>query len=48
MSVSIIGSKLIPDPARFKRIFKKPRVYDLPGDRSLYYEYLYEKCILQR
>jgi hypothetical protein len=37
---------LIPDPARFKRIFKKPRLYDLhdlPGDRSLYYEYLYEK-----
>ncbi len=31
MSVSIIGSNLIPDPARFKRIFKKPRVYDLPG-----------------
>ncbi len=43
MSVSVIGSRLIPDPARFKRIFKKPRLYDLPGDRSVYYEYLYER-----
>ena len=44
MSVNVIGSKLIPDPARFKRIFKKPRVYGLPEDRSFpFFEYLYER-----
>ena len=43
-SVNIIGSKLIPDPALFKRIFKKPRVHGLPEDRSVVqFEYLYER-----
>jgi len=44
MSENVIGSKLIPDPSRFKRIFKKPRVYGLPEDRSFpFFEYLYER-----
>ena len=43
-STNVIGSKLIPNPALFKRIFKKPRVHGLPEDRSfLHFEYLYEK-----
>ena len=43
-SVNIIGSKLIPNPNLFKRIFKKPRVHGLPEDRSfVQFEYLYEK-----
>jgi putative sugar O-methyltransferase len=42
-SVNLIGSKLIPDSALFKRIFKKPRVHGLPEDRSfVHFEYLYE------
>ena len=47
-SANIIGSKLIPDPTSFKRIFKKPRVHGLPEDRSfVQFEYLYEKGALQ-
>jgi len=43
-STNVIGSKLIPNPALFKRIFKKPRVHGLPEDRSLlHFEYQYEK-----
>lgn len=43
-STNVIGSKLIPDPASFKRVFKKPRVHGLPEDRSfVQYEYLYER-----
>ncbi|MEW6406442.1 MAG: putative sugar O-methyltransferase [Chloroflexota bacterium] len=43
-SVNLIGSKLIPDPAAFKRIFKKPRVHGLPEDTGfVQYEYLYER-----
>jgi hypothetical protein len=43
-SANVIGSKLIPNPALFKRIFKKPRVHGLPEDRSfVHFEYLYEK-----
>ena len=43
-STNVIGSKLIPNPALFKRIFKKPRIHGLPEDRSfLHFEYLYEK-----
>lgn len=45
ISVSIIGSELIPDQTRFKRLFKKPRVFSLPEDRPYHpaYEYLYER-----
>jgi hypothetical protein len=44
ISKNIIGSKLIPNPALFKRIFKKPRVHGLPEDRSfVQFEYLYER-----
>lgn len=43
-SLNVIGSKLIPNPALFKRIFKKPRVHGLPEDRSfVHFEYLYER-----
>lgn len=43
-SVNVIGSKLVPNPALFRRIFKKPRVHGLPEDRSfVHYEYLYER-----
>ena len=43
-SVNVIGSKLIPNPALFKRIYKKPRVHGYPDDRSfVHFEYLYEK-----
>jgi len=43
-SVNIIGSKLLPNPALFKRIFKKPRVHSLPEDKGVVqYEYLYER-----
>jgi putative sugar O-methyltransferase len=43
-SVNVIGSKLIPNPTVFKRIFKKSRVHGLPEDRSIvHFEYLYEK-----
>jgi hypothetical protein len=44
LSSNIIGSRLVPDPVRFKRIFKKPRVHGLPEDRSfVHFEYLYER-----
>ena len=44
ISLNVIGSKLIPDPALFKRVFKKPRVHGLPEDRSfVHFEYLYER-----
>jgi putative sugar O-methyltransferase len=43
-SVNIVGSELVPDPGRFKRIFKKPRVFCLPEDRPFpAFEYLYER-----
>ncbi len=43
-SRNVIGSKLVPDPGTFKRIFKKPRVHGLPEDRAyVQYEYLYER-----
>jgi putative sugar O-methyltransferase len=39
-----IGSELTPDPDRFRRIFKKPRVFRLPEDRWFpAFEYLYER-----
>jgi len=41
---NVIGSELLPDPHRFRRIFKKPRVFCLPTDRSYRaFEYLYER-----
>jgi putative sugar O-methyltransferase len=44
ISVNEIGSKLIPAPATFKRVFKKPRVHGLPEDSAIVqFEYLYEK-----
>jgi len=44
ISANIIGSKLVPDPVLFKRVFKKPRVHGLPEDKSFtYFEYLYER-----
>lgn len=43
-STNRLGSELVPDPARFKRLFKKPRVFCLPEDRPFpAYEYLYER-----
>lgn len=43
-SENIIGSKLIPNPGLFKRIYKKPSVHKLPEDRPFKkFEYLYEK-----
>jgi len=45
-STNVIGSKLVPRPALFKRIFKKPRVHGLPEDRSfVHFEYLYERIL---
>lgn len=44
ISVNHTGSQLIPAPASFKRVFKKPRVHGLPEDRSfVHFEYLYER-----
>jgi hypothetical protein len=44
-SMNRIGSELVPDPRRFKQVFRKPRVFCLPEDRFYpYFEYLYERC----
>ncbi|MCU0914692.1 MAG: putative sugar O-methyltransferase [Planctomycetes bacterium] len=45
-SLNVLGSELVPDPRRFKRVFKKPRVFCLPEDRCHrgFFEYLYERC----
>ena len=43
-SVNLIGSELAPDPHTFKQVFKKPRTFCLPEDRSMpAFEYLYER-----
>jgi len=43
-SENLIGSEVVPDPQRFRRIFQKPRVFCLPEDRPYpTYEYLYER-----
>ncbi|GCB01217.1 putative sugar O-methyltransferase [Mycolicibacterium sp. NCC-Tsukiji] len=43
-STNIIGSELVPNPAKFKRVFKKPRVHGLPEDRAFtQYQYLYQR-----
>jgi hypothetical protein len=49
ISRNVIGSKLIPNRALFKRLYKKPRVHGLPEDRSfVHYEYLYERIGAER
>jgi hypothetical protein len=43
-SENIIGSKLMPNPDYFKRIYKKIRTHGLPEDGSFkHFEYLYER-----
>jgi putative sugar O-methyltransferase len=43
-SVNTLGSELVPDPALFKRVFKKPRVFYLPEDKGYpAFEFLYER-----
>jgi hypothetical protein len=43
-SVNLIGSELVPDTRTINRVFKKPRIFCLPEDRSLpAFEYLYER-----
>jgi hypothetical protein len=43
-SENLIGSEVVPDPQRFRRIFQKPRVFCLPEDRPYpVFEYLYER-----
>lgn len=43
-SKNVIGSKLIPSPDSFKRIYKKIRTHGLPEDASFkHFEYLYER-----
>ncbi len=43
-SVNATGSELVPDPHRFRQVFKKPRVFSLPEDRAhTAFEYLYER-----
>jgi putative sugar O-methyltransferase len=45
ISHSATGSQLVPDPTRFKRVYKHPRVLGRPEDPSLgYFAYLYERC----
>jgi len=47
-SLNVVGSKLMPNSALYKRIFKKPRVHCLPEDRSfVHFEYLYERVLLR-
>ena len=42
-SKNIIGSDLVPDKSKFKRIYKKPRVHGLPDDNYIHHEFLYER-----
>jgi hypothetical protein len=43
VSRNLIGSALVPDPRRFRRLFKKPRAHRLPEDWGIpHFEYLYE------
>lgn len=43
-STNLLGSEVVPDPSRFRRLYKKPRVFCLPEDRFFpAYEYLYER-----
>lgn len=44
MSSNVIGSKLVPDAGRFKRLYKKPCVHGLSEDHGVvHFEYLYER-----
>jgi hypothetical protein len=44
ISTNLIGSRLVPDHHRFKRLYKKPRVHGLPEDRGIvHFQYLYER-----
>ncbi len=43
-SENLLGSEVIPDPRRFRRLFTKPRLFCLPEDRPYsMFEYLYER-----
>jgi len=46
LSRNAIGSELVPDPASFTRVYKKPRFHGRPED-SVYpaFEYLYERAL---
>ena len=44
VSENIIGSKLIPDPLLYKKIFKEPRAHMLPEDKiNKHFIYLYQR-----
>ena len=44
ISTNLIGSRLVPCQNRFKRLYKKPRVHQLPEDRGIvHFQYLYER-----
>lgn len=44
VSRNLVGSRIIPDPARFRRVFRKHRTFALPEDASFpSFEYLYER-----
>ncbi len=43
-SVNLIGSKMVPDPNRFKRLYKRPRIFGRPEDKAFpSYTHLYER-----
>jgi putative sugar O-methyltransferase len=43
-STNLIGSKLVPDPRRFRLVSKKPRTFNLPEDEGFpSFEYVYER-----
>ena len=44
VSENMIGSLMVPDATRFKRVFKKPRVFQLPEEFVCpSNEYLFER-----
>ena len=44
VSLNVLGSELVPDPQKFRRVFRRPRVFCLPDDWRLdYWEYLCER-----
>ena len=43
-TINTVGSKLVPDQKKFKRIFKKPRLHGYPKYKNFeYFHYLYER-----
>ena len=43
-SRNLVGSELVPDPEKFKRIYKRPRIFQRPEDRPFKsFVYLYER-----